>query len=180
MQDFVVDDEKPRIFAFDEASNIFHTKMFQKYKVPFAVIGIGIFFVPVAVLGGLLAGLGTYAAMERLKDGKPELYNWVLENPGLVELLSIIATAGAFGLTLGGVLIGLVANFTMSATLDYIAEKHGVIRNTEKLSIVKLIRQFINYVTHGFKTIKSELSDSKKQQVVKQPVAIEVQSVVVA
>lgn len=177
MQDFVVDDEKPRIFAFDEASNIFHTKMFQKYKVPFAVIGIGIFFVPVAVLGGLLAGLGTYAAMERLKDGKPELYNWVLQNPGLVELISIVATAGAFGLTLGGVLIGLVANFTMSATLDYIAEKHGVVRNVGKFSLIATIRQFINYVAHGFKTIKAEFSSDKKQES-KQPIAIEAESVV--
>lgn len=142
-----------RIFSFDKIREFTQMKVFQKYKVPFAVIGIGVFFVPVAVLGGFLAGLGTYAAMERLKDSKPQLYNWVLENPGLVELISIAATAGAFGLTLGGVLIGLVANFTMSATLDYMAEKDGLIDGVEKFSINALIKKIISYFTNGFKLI---------------------------
>jgi hypothetical protein len=161
----IENDEELRVSSFDKMSDIFQTKVFKKYKVVFGIIGFGFFLggpVQMGVLGGVLAGLGTYAAMERLKECRADIYNWILQNPGWVELMCMAATTGVFGLTLGGVFISLVANFTMSATLDWIAERHGVIPNTDQFSFGKAIRDTIKFVFNGTKTIAKDLSDDFK------------------
>lgn len=153
-----------RIFSFDKVKQVTQTKVFQKYKVVFVVVGFGLFLgasVQMGILGGILAGLGTYTGMERLKEGCPSLYNWVLENPGWVELASIVVTTGIFGLTLGGVFISLISNFTMSATLDWIAEKDGLIKNAERLSIGRMIRNLIAYIVNGTKSLMGEFKTEK-------------------
>lgn len=150
-----------RVFSFDKINGLFHTKVFHKYKVVFGIIGIGFFLggpIQMGVLGGILAGLGTYAAMERLKLSRPDMYNWVLTNPGWVEMICMGATTGVFGLTLGGVFISLVANFTMSATLDWIAEQQGLVICAEKFSFGRAIRDFIKFIVNGAKNIGSEVS----------------------
>ncbi len=154
-----------RVDEANQDSSIFNSKTFKKYKLASAVIVIGVFFVPVAVLGGVLAGLGTKMGMDRLKESNPQIYNWVLDNPGWVELATMAAYAGAFGLTLGGVLISLVANFTMSMVLDHYAEKEGKVQGVEALSLSGFIKSIIQKFKSLFRTAKESVRQSTAQAV---------------
>lgn len=140
--------------------SIFQSTSFKKYRLAFLVIGCGFFMggsIALGVMGGVLAGLGTKLAMDRLQESCPGLFNWVLDNPGWVELFSMISMAGVFGLTLGGVFISLVANFTTSVVLDYYAEKVGKVPNVPKLSLSNLIKSMIVRFKSLFTTAKSSI-----------------------
>lgn len=146
--------------------SIFQSKSFKKYRLAFLVIGFGFFMggsVALGVIGGVLAGLGTKLGMDRLKESAPSVYNWILENPGWVEMISMIGYAGAFGLTLGGVLISLVANFTMSVVLDYYAEKEGKVEGIERLSLSNVIKSIVSKSKSAFTTANSSVKEGLKE-----------------
>jgi hypothetical protein len=157
------------------------SKIFEKYKYPLVLSGIGLFIggsVALGVMGGVLSGFGTKLGMDRLKDSMPELYNWILEHPGTVEVLSMVAFTGAFGLTLGGVFIGLIANFTTSYVLDVYAES-GLIPDVERLTLAALMRKIFAKFKALFITVKAGVKEGVAEfkkpiveaQIVESPIA---------
>lgn len=155
-----------RVESAQQKESIFRSKTLQKYKLPLIVIGFGFFMggsIALGVIGGVLSGLGTKLGMDRLKESAPRIYNWILDNPGWVELISIVAYAGAFGLTLGGVLISLVANFTMSLVLDYYAEKEGRVAGLQPFSLSNMIKELISKIKSLFITVKQSTQEGLAQ-----------------
>lgn len=162
------DNSKDNLFIYSGNISILDSKTFKKYKVILAVVAFACWVsetIMVGVFGGFLSGFGTYFGMMRLKEGSPTMYNWVLQNPGWVEAGSIIITFWFSGVTLGGLFIVLISNFTMSAALDYIAESEGLVPNAERFSLGAFIRKIINFIVNGSKTIAAEFKSVKNSDI---------------
>jgi hypothetical protein len=140
--------------------DMFNQKYLKKYLFAIGAISIGIFMGGVVTLGifaGLFAAVGTGLSMERLKEAYPEVYNWIIDHPGPVEILTTIAFAGAFGLTATGIVGGLVANILSSVVLDYYAEQEGKVQGVETLTLGAMIKKLFGSIANMFKTIKNEV-----------------------
>lgn len=149
-----------KIKGAQDMLNAFQGKYLKKYLFGIAAIGIGLFMGGVVTLGifaGLFSAVTTGLGMARLKETAPEVYNWVIDHPGPVELLTTIAFAGAFGLTATGIVGGLVANILSSVVLDYYAEQEGRVQGVNTLTLGGMIKKVIGYIKNMFITVKSEV-----------------------
>ena len=162
-------DDKENLVFYSANVGILNSKVFQKYKLILGIVAFACWVsetIMIGVFGGFLSGFGTYFGMMRLKEGSPTLFNWVLENPGWVEAGSIIITFWVSGVTLGGLFIVLISNFTMSAALDYIAEVEGLVPNTERFSLGAFIKKIINFFVNGSKTVAAEIKAATSKPIV--------------
>jgi len=150
-----------------DSTTFLENKYIKKYGFIAAFLGIGLLYgssvVVLGIFGGGLAGLGTKLGLDRLRESSPSLYNWVLDNPGWVEVISMFASAGIFGLTLGGVFTSLVANLTTTVVLDYYAEVEGKEPGVEKLTFRGLLFKMFNGIRKFISSLKSDIRETIKQ-----------------
>lgn len=164
---------KDKVAIFDDVGDdedmlggLMDSKYFKKYLFSIGAIVVGLFMGSVVTLGifaGLFAALGTCLSIERLKDSWPEAYNWMIDHPGWVEVITTVGFASAFGFTATGVIGGLVANMLSSVVIDYYTYKEGRIPNVDTLTLGGGMRKVIDYTTGLFKTIKYEVKSISKE-----------------
>lgn len=155
-------------------------KYIKKYVFSMAVVCLGLFVggtITAGIFAGLFSAAGFGLTIERLKEVYPEGYNWVLDHPGLMEVLTTVLFTGVFGLTVTGIVCSLVSNILTSVILDYYSEKEGRIEGVEKLTLGKLIRMIIDGFKNFFGRIKQELFPGKGK-VVKAPVVVATEPVI--
>lgn len=160
--DYVVSDHM-------EKQDLFESKYLKKYLFSIGVVSLGVFMGGVVTLGifaGLFAAAGTSLGMVRIRDTNPELYNWIIDHPGWVELLSTVAFAGIFGLTATGVVGSLVSSILTSVVLDYYAEKEGRIEGVDKLTFGRVIQKMMDFIRNMFSDASSALKKPAKSKTV--------------
>lgn len=148
--------------------NLLDAKYLKKYAFSVIAIGIGLIVggvVTAGIIAGLLAAVGTMLSLDRLKECWPEGYNWIIDHPGWVEIITTVGFAGAFGLTATGIVGGMVANIFSSAVIDFytFSPIHGRIEGVQDLSFGMFARQGISKITNSFKSVRKEVKEIAKE-----------------
>ena len=143
----------------------------KKYLFSIAAIGVGLFMGGVVTLGifaGVFAAVGTGLSMDRLKETFPEAYNWIIDHPGWMEIITTIGFAGAFGLTATGIVGGLIANILSSVVIDYYTYKEGKVPGVHTLTIGSILLKVKNWFVGLFSEVKTGIKQLKNSEPVKQ------------
>lgn len=154
----------------------------KKYMFSIAAIGVGLFMGGVVTLGifaGVFAAVGTGLSMDRLKETFPEAYNWIIDHPGWMEIITTIGFAGAFGLTATGIVGGLIANILSSVVIDYYTYKEGKVPGVHTLTIGSILKRIRDWAVGLFKEVKTGVKQLKDEPVKVQLPDVEINAVVI-
>lgn len=151
---------KTKIDVLSEEVDLFNGKYMKKYIFSIGVMGIGLFIggaITPGIFAGLFAAAGTALSIDRLRETWPEAYNWMIDHPGWVEILTTVVFAGAFGFTATGLVGGLVANILSSVVIDYYTDKEGRVVGVKTITFGDLLRGLVSSIKSFFITTKAEV-----------------------
>lgn len=164
-----------RIEYAQEELSILNEKYLKKYLFSIGAISLAL-FIGGSLTTGIFAGVFTTAGfgllLEKIKDGAPSVYNWIIDHPVAMDFLIGALFTYTFGFTVAGIIGGAVVNILTSVVLDYYAEKEGKVPGVETITFGQLIRQAFNGIKNLFITAKKEITSVVKESrlPVQQPV----------
>lgn len=147
-----------------------HRSLVKKYQVPIGICLGGLLLIGgsfgIGLAGGLLSGVGTKFGLDRIRESNEDMFNWILQNPGKIEAVSMILSLVFASSGLGVMFIMLVSNFSMSYALDFYAMKYGD-PNAQTLSLASLIRSLFRSIKSLFTTVTTSVKEGINE--IKQP-----------
>lgn len=134
----------------------------KKYAVPGALIAVS-FMVGGVVLQGAFLGICAAASfwimLERIKDGAPSVYNWILDHAGIADLVVTGLAAIVFGVSITGLAAAVISGLVVSVVFDYYADKVGHVEDAPDLTF----KSIYSSITSLFSSRKKKKKESENE-----------------